>query len=104
FLRGWVDRGASRIAFQAYAVAGDTLRAGDRRIGRGCLAEQDRLRQRRPLIGLARFLGNERDGGLRVAALGFDRGENARRAAADNNDIPGYGHVQARSAMSISSI
>ena len=85
-------------------MAGDTFRARDRRVSRGRLAEQDRLRQRRPLIGLAGLLGDEGDGGLRVAALGFDRSKNACRATAHDNDIPGNGHVQARRAMSISSI
>jgi hypothetical protein len=48
--------------------------------------------RRRAFIGLARFLRNEGDGGLWIAAFGFDRGKHFSGAAADDKNIPRCRH------------
>ena len=69
------------------------LRPGDRRVMRRGLAEQHGLRQRRLLVGLARLVGEQRDGGGRESLLlGADRREHARGAAPDHHDVARRAH------------
>ena len=83
-------------------MARDPARAGDRRVLRLRLADEHRFRQRRLLVGLARFVADEYDFGRRILRACRQRRTDAGRPAADDHDPAGVGH--ARSAASISSM
>jgi hypothetical protein len=92
---GGVDRGATCLEFERDVVAGEPLRARDRRVLRERLAGEHRLRQRRFLVGLAGLVGEKDDRHRGILALRPDGGKDSGGAAADHDDGTGRAHVGA---------
>src|SRR5262245_65750325 len=85
--RAAIDCLDRRAELEAHAASGNALRAGNRRVMGHRLSREYGLRQRRLLVRLLPLVAEQDDLGGSVLLLGRQRRCDARRSAADNDDL-----------------